>query len=58
VRIILNQGRRLYVLENSIPRILVKDANNEVMNEYQCHLDKNKQTKCIMIANMSIELQR
>jgi hypothetical protein len=33
MRIILNQGRRLYVLENSIPHVLVKDANNEVMTE-------------------------
>ena len=58
VRIILNQRRRLYVLKNSIPHVFVEDANNEVMTEYQCHVDKNKQLTYIMIASMSIELQR
>jgi hypothetical protein len=58
VKIILNQGRRLYVLKNSNPHVFVEDANNEVMTKYQCHVDKNKQLTYIMIASMSIELQR
>jgi hypothetical protein len=42
MRIAFKQERILYVLENPIPLVLDEDADNEVKNEYQCHIDYNE----------------
>jgi len=42
MRIAFKQERILYVLENPIPLVLDEDVDNEVKNEYQCHIDYNE----------------
>jgi hypothetical protein len=39
VRIVLKQEKRLHVLENPIPNTHVEDAEEEVRNEHQRHVD-------------------
>jgi hypothetical protein len=41
IRIAFKQERMLYVLENPIPLVLDEDVDNEVKNEYQCHIYYN-----------------
>ena len=43
VRIILKQKKRLYVLENQISNAHAKDAEEEVRNEHQRHVDDDEQ---------------
>jgi hypothetical protein len=48
----------LYVLENPILNAPAEDAEEEVMNEYQCYVDIDEQIVCVMLASISSELQR
>jgi hypothetical protein len=43
VIIILKQKKRLYVLENQISNAHAKDAEEEVRNEHQRHVDDDEQ---------------
>jgi hypothetical protein len=58
VRIVLTQEKRLYVLENSIPNTSSEDAKEEVRNEHQRHVDDDEQNIRVMLASISLELQR
>jgi hypothetical protein len=58
VRIFLKQEKKLYVLENLVPNAPAKDAEEEVKNEYQSHVDDDEQAAYVMLASMSPELQR
>jgi hypothetical protein len=48
----------LYVLENPILNAPAEDAEEEVMNEYQCYVDIDEQIICVMLTSISSELQR
>jgi hypothetical protein len=48
----------LYILENPISNALAKDAEEEVRNEHQRHVDDDEQTACVILASMSPKLQR
>ena len=58
MRIVLEQKKRLYVLENSIPNSSSEDTEEKVRNGHQCHVDDNKHVVCVMLASMSPEFQR
>jgi ATP-dependent DNA ligase len=58
VRIILKKKKRLYVLENSVPIVIAENAEEEVRNELQRHVDDNEHVACVMLASMSPKLQR
>ena len=58
VKIILNQKLMLYVLENLIPLASNDDVDEEVRNEYQCHINDDEHVACVMLASITPELQR
>jgi hypothetical protein len=58
VRIVLKQEKMLYVLENLIPNVPTEDAKEEVTNEHQHHVDDDKYIACVILASISLELQR
>jgi hypothetical protein len=49
----------VYVLKNPIPNIVVKNAEENVKNNHQCHIDDDdEQIVYVALASMSPELQR
>ena len=58
MRIVLEQKKRLYVLENSIPNASIEDTEEEVRNEHQRHVNDDEQNTYVMLASISLELQR
>ena len=50
--------RIAYVLDGPLPESPVVDASDEDQNTYQKHLDYNVIVACIMLASMSLELQK
>jgi hypothetical protein len=48
----------LYVLENLIPLASNDDVDEEVRNEYQCHIHDDEHVACVMLASITPELQR
>jgi hypothetical protein len=48
----------LYVLENLIPNVPTEVAEEEVTNEHQHHVDDDEHATCVILASISLELQR
>jgi hypothetical protein len=48
----------LYVLENPIQNTPIEDVDEKVRNEHQRRVDDDEQAACVMLANMSPELQK
>jgi hypothetical protein len=42
VRIVFKQEKKLYVLENPILNVLIKDVEKEVRNEHQRHVNDDE----------------
>jgi len=53
-----SKTKRLFVLENTILNAPAEDTKEKVMNEHQCYVDDDEQVVCVMLANISHELQR
>jgi hypothetical protein len=47
-----------FFLENLNSNAHVEDAEEEVRNEYQRHVDDDEHTACMMLSNISPKLQR
>ncbi|KAJ8768794.1 hypothetical protein K2173_023698 [Erythroxylum novogranatense] len=58
LRIILKQEKKLYVLDNTIPQKPDVNANDEVCERYQCHINDVEQVTYVMLASMSPEFQK
>jgi hypothetical protein len=58
MRIIINQEKRMYILENPILNAPSEDVGEEVRNEHQRHVDDDEQTTCVMLAIISYKIQR
>jgi hypothetical protein len=39
-------------------RFVLDDIDDEIKNEYQCHIDDNEQVTYVMLASISTKLQR
>ena len=56
--ILLMHNQRLYILENQIPITPDEDADREVRNTYQNHIDDDDQVVYVMLVSMTPRLQR
>jgi hypothetical protein len=48
----------LYIFENSIPPVLDEKVDNEVRTKYQSHIYNDEKVAYVMLAGMTLELQR
>ncbi|XP_017980986.1 PREDICTED: uncharacterized protein LOC108663015 [Theobroma cacao] len=58
LKIVLKQEKKSYVLDTSIPPVHIADANAEDKETYQRHKDDDDQAACVMLANVTLELQK
>ncbi|KAJ8771003.1 hypothetical protein K2173_023328 [Erythroxylum novogranatense] len=58
LKFVLRQEKKLYVLDTELPPEPAQDAANEDWVYYQRHIDDNVQVTCVMLASMSLELQK
>ena len=58
LRIVLRQERKLHVIDVPRPEPLLEGASRAQQNVYQKHIDDDTDVTCLMLANMSPELQK
>ncbi|XP_021277863.1 uncharacterized protein LOC110411853 [Herrania umbratica] len=58
LKIILKQEKKSYVLDTPIPPVPIVDASVEDKEAYEHHKDDDNQAECVMLANMTPELQK
>jgi len=58
MRIIINQEKRMYILENPILNAPFEDVGEEFRNEHERHVDDDEQTACVMLTIISYKIQR
>lgn len=58
MRIVLKHEKILYVLGNLIHLFFDENVDNEVRAEYQLYINNNEHVIYMIIASMSLELQR
>ncbi|WRX16506.1 zinc finger protein [Theobroma cacao] len=58
LKIVLKQEKKSYVLDAPIPLVPTTDASAEDKEAYQCHKDDNDEAACVMLASMTLELQK
>ncbi|XP_021607565.1 uncharacterized protein LOC110611492 [Manihot esculenta] len=59
LRIILKREKRLYVIDQDLPDVPDENANDDVKDKYDCHIDDDDvQVTCLMLASMTLELQK
>ncbi|EOY19271.1 Retrotransposon protein, putative [Theobroma cacao] len=52
------EEKKSYVIDTPIPPVPVADASAEDKEAYQCHKDDDDQAACMMLASMTLELQK
>jgi hypothetical protein len=57
MRIVFNQEKKLYVIENLICLIPDEDVNDNFRTGYQCHINNDEYDICVILTNMSPKLQ-
>ncbi|KAG8633746.1 hypothetical protein MANES_18G144816v8 [Manihot esculenta] len=50
--------KRLYVFDQNIPDVPDENANDNVKDKYDRHIDEDVQATCVMLASMTPELQK
>ncbi|KAG8633871.1 hypothetical protein MANES_18G144108v8 [Manihot esculenta] len=58
LRIVLNQEKKSYVLDEAIPEPPPADATNAVKNKHKKHMDDSNYIGCLMLATMCPELRK
>ncbi|XP_017976478.1 PREDICTED: uncharacterized protein LOC108661989 [Theobroma cacao] len=58
LKIVLKQENKSYVLDTPIPPVLVDDASGKDKEAYQHHKDDDDQAACVMLASMTLKLQK
>ena len=56
--IVLKQERKLYVLEEPVPKVPPADAPKAVKNKYKKYADDSIDVGCLMLATICTELRR
>ncbi|EOY04065.1 Retrotransposon protein, putative [Theobroma cacao] len=58
LKIVLKQEKKSYIFDTSIPPVPTTDANVEDKEAHQRHKDDDDQAACVMLASMTLELQK